>query len=108
MYDSICTKADHAVLNPPCQVLIPLLTLGIVFMCNPMDFVALFNMNNGIKIQATSRKDFSFDREGLEICYKKRHCIVFGFINLLSVHSFKSECFTFISLTSCSIRLLFS
>lgn len=50
MCESIGAKADRAVLNPPGHVLVPLLTLGIVFMCNPMDFVALLNMNKGIKI----------------------------------------------------------
>ena len=81
MCESICAKADHAVLNPPGQVLIPLLTLSIVFVCNPMDFVALLNMNNGIKIQAANRKDFSFVGEGLEICAaEKGTALCWGFL----------------------------
>lgn len=109
MCESIWAKADHAVLNPHGQVFIPLLTLGIGSVGNPTDFVALLDMNKGIKIQATNRKDFSFVREGLEIfAAEKNHFIVLGFLNLLSIHSFESECFTFISLTSDSVRLIFS
>lgn len=68
MCESIWAKADHAVLNPHGQVFIPLLTLVIGSVGNPMNFVVLLDMNKGIKIQATNRKDFSFVREGLEIC----------------------------------------
>lgn len=81
MCESICAKMDHAVLDPPRQVLIPLLTLSIVFMCNPMDFMALLDRNKGIKIQDTNRKDFSFVREGLEICpAKKGTALCWGFL----------------------------
>lgn len=81
MCESICAKMDHAVLDPPGQVLIPLLTLGIVFMCNPVNFMALLDRNKGIKIQDTNRKDFSFVREGLEICAaKKGTALCWGFL----------------------------
>jgi len=40
--------------------------------CNPMDFVALSDMNKGIKIQATNRKGLSFVGEGLEISAAKK------------------------------------
>lgn len=76
MREPICATSDRAVLSPLGQVLIPLLTLGIVFVCNPMDFMALLNMNKGIKIHATNRKDFSLVGEGIEICAaeKRLHC----------------------------------
>lgn len=76
MREPICATSDHAVINPLGQVLIPLLTLGIVFVCNPMDFMALLDMNKGIKIHATKRKDFSLVGEGLQIwaAEKKLHC----------------------------------
>lgn len=46
-----------------------------------MDFMALLDMNKGIKIQATNRKDFSFVREGLEICAaKKAAALCLGFL----------------------------
>lgn len=81
MCESICTKADHVVLSLPSQFLIPSLTLGIVFVCSPIDFVALLDMNKGIKTQATNRKDFSFVGEGLEICAAKKGTVLcWGFL----------------------------
>lgn len=58
-------------------------------MCNPMDFMALLNINTGIKIQATKGKDFFFGEE-LEIsaALKKALYCVSGFlIYLLSPQS---------------------
>lgn len=56
--------ADPVVLNPPGQVSIPLVTFGIVIVCNPMDFVALLNMNKGIKIQSQTGRIFLLSGKG--------------------------------------------
>lgn len=56
--------ADPVVWNPPGQVSIPLVTFGIVIVCNPMDFVALLNMNKGIKIQSQTGRIFLLSGKG--------------------------------------------